>query len=181
MDSFFSNNNSAVVSSDRELYTASSFARSSLLHLQETGKLRALREHTSKREGLQSFLFFVVVSGSGELIYEDQSYNLSYSSCVFIDCRKPYSHSTSEDLWTLHWCHFYGPTMASIYQKYCERGGRPAFTLSSTEEAEQLLEQLLSTARSSDYMRDMLINEQLSTLVRLIMEQSWRKRSIVTS
>ena len=42
---------------------------------------------------------------------------------------KAYSHSTglnpNAGLWSLRWCHFYGPSMPAIYAKYCERGGLP--------------------------------------------------------
>ncbi len=67
---YFLNTNLSIVSSNRVLYTPSSFAKSSLLHLQEIGELSALRAHTSSRSNLQSFLFFVVIKGSGTLIYD---------------------------------------------------------------------------------------------------------------
>ena len=57
---------SVSVQSARILYTPSAFARESLFHLQEVGSLKALRGHTSRREGLRSFLCFVVESGAGE-------------------------------------------------------------------------------------------------------------------
>ena len=117
----------SVVSSDRVLYTPSSFARSALLYLQEIGTLQALRAHTSSRQGLQSCLFFTVSAGEGSLSYDGREYGLKPGDCVFIDCRKPYSHTTGENLWTLRWCHFYGPTVSNIYEKYVERGGRPVF------------------------------------------------------
>lgn len=163
-----------IVDSNRILYTASPFARSSLLHLQEIGSLQAKRSHTSERSGLQSYLFFIVTSGSGKLMYEDKEYVLTTNSCVFIDCQKAYAHTTDEsDLWQLSWCHFYGPTLTIIYNKYCERGGRPVFSPSDNAPFLTVLSELLRVAKGSDYMRDMLINEQLSTLIRLIMSESW--------
>ena len=162
------------MSSDRVLYTASFFARSNLLHLQEIGELKACKPHTSSRSSLQSFLFFVVVDGSGTLNYDDIEYELKPNSCVFIDCRKHYAHSTDDEhLWTLRWCHFYGPTIQSIYGKYCERGGRPVFTPEDSAPFFEVLSELISVAKGSDYLRDMRINDHLSTLVCLIMEQSW--------
>ena len=71
--------------------------------------------------------------------------------------------------------------MNSVYSKYCERGGRPVFTLASTDNITALLDELMNTSRSSTYMRDMLINEQLSTLIRLIMEQSWHPEDKVSA
>ena len=46
-----------LVTSHRNIYTPSSFARECLLHLQEAGSLRAAKPHTSKRSGLSSYLF----------------------------------------------------------------------------------------------------------------------------
>lgn len=172
MNEFFTNK-STVVNSDRVLYTASLFARSSLLHLQECGRLTALIPHTSSRNNLASYLFFTIINGSGVLVYRDKEYCLTPGSCVFIDCKNQYSHSTDEDLWTISWCHFNGPAMGNVYDKYVERGGRPVFTPESTEPFISVICELMTKARSSSYMRDMLINEHLSTLIRLIMSNSW--------
>ena len=65
-------------------------SRTSLLHLQEVGSLQAVHPHVSQREDLVSFLCFIVLSGEGELSYEEQTYQLGQGDCVFIDCRKAY-------------------------------------------------------------------------------------------
>ena len=109
MDQELFNPQSSSVSSSRIIYTPSTFARTSLLHLQEVGSLQAVHPHISQREDLVSFLCFIVLSGEGELSYEGQTYQLREGDCVFIDCRKAYSHSTSDNLWSLQWCHFYAP------------------------------------------------------------------------
>lgn len=173
MKTYFSST-PTVVTSNRILYTASPFARSSLLHLQEIGELEAKRSHTSKRSDLQSYLFFTVLSGTGTLTYNEKTYSLTAGDCVFIDCHNPYSHTTDPDnLWTLRWIHFYGSTMSSVYNKYCERGGRPVFTPNSTERFTDTHKKLMTIAASADYMRDMLINQYLSEFLVLLMEQSW--------
>ncbi len=188
-----SSSSPSIVDSFRILYTASPFARYSLLHLQEIGELKALKPHQSARSGLNSYLFFTVLSGSGTLTYSNQEYKLQSGDCVFIDCNLPYTHSTDADsLWTLHWIHFNGANMASIYDKYCERGGRVAFSPSSDkmDSISSVWKEIMDTASSDDYMRDMLINQQLSTLLTLIMSESWHpedqdnmptKRSLVTN
>lgn len=182
MDKFFTNNAQSIVTSNRILYTASSFARTSLLHLQEIGELEAKKSHTSSRSNLQSYLFFMVVSGEGSLIYGNKEFNLSKGSCVFIDCYTPYSHTTdSSNLWTLRWVHFYGPQMASIYNKYCERGGRPVFTPDDSTPFFAIWDQLFSTASSADYMRDMKINSALAELLVLVMAESWHPEDATTA
>ena len=183
MNELFSSDAPAIVSSNRILYTASSFARSTLLHLQEIGELEAKKSHTNSRDGLQSYLFFTVLSGSGTLAYHDKAYSMTTGSCVFIDCNSPYSHSTdSHNLWALRWIHFNGPMMSSVYQKYCERGGRPVFIPSDSDDSgdknrkdqiSSVWSSLFTTANGADYMRDMLINQYLSELLTLIMAESW--------
>ena len=163
----------SIVSSNRVLYTPSAFARSSLLHLQEIGTLQALAPHTSSRSNLQSYLFFTVLSGSGELVYDGKKYELKKGDMVFIDCRKPYSHTTDLNLWSLRWCHFYGPTLSFVYEKYVERGGRPTFRPEETAPFLSTLDVLYKLASGSDYIRDMRINEELNRLCTLLMEQSW--------
>ncbi len=180
MQELFSNNASSV-QSDRILYTPSAFARGSLLHLQEVGTLKALHTHTSTRSGLVSYLCFLVLEGEGSLTYDGRKYSLKLGDCVFIDCRKTYSHSTSDCLWSLSWCHFYAPFMPAIYEKYKERGGLPVFHLEDTMHFEVIFKQLYELAASSDYIRDMRINERLSSLLTLLMQESWNPENSTVS
>ena len=189
---------SPSVRSSRILYTPSPFARSSLLHLQEVGSLTAIRPHTSKREKLQSYLCFMVEDGEGELVYEGKKYELRSGDVVFIDCRKAYSHSTgksssvgnsnrtcdrrsadedsvSDNLWSLRWCHFYGPSMPAIYAKYCERGGLPVIRGVDVDQYATIISDIYTLASSSDYIRDMRINGKLNDLLTLLMESSWHR------
>lgn len=182
---------SPSVRSSRILYTPSPFARSSLLHLQEVGSLTAIKPHTSKREKLQSYLCFMVEDGEGELVYEGKKYELKTGDVVFIDCRKVYSHSTglnpNTELWSLRWCHFYGPSMPAIYAKYCERGGLPVIRGTDVARGDDMgrgadvsqystiISDIYTLASSSDYIRDMRINGKLNDLLTLLMESSWHR------
>lgn len=162
-----------LVRSSRIIYTPSSFAKTNLIHLQEIGRLQAQQPHSSRRENLASYLFFLVSSGSGVLQYQGVTRELHQGDCVFLDCRSPYLHRSSEDLWSLQWIHFYGPNMSGIYQKYLERGGRPVFTPDSLDPYNTLIEETYRLADSSDYLKDMKIYEKLIGLLTLLMEESW--------
>lgn len=181
MDRELFNPQSSSVRSSRILYTPSTFARTSLLHLQEVGSLQAVQPHTSTRTNLVSFLCFVVLSGTGELKYEGEEYELTAGDGVFIDCRKAYSHSTSDNLWALQWCHFYAPSLPAVYEKYKERGGRPVFHPADIASFVSILTELYNLASASDYIRDMRINEKLGVLLTLLMEQSWHPESVTIS
>lgn len=162
-----------LVQSNRILYTASMFAKNHLIYLQEAGELFALKEHTSQREQLQSYLFFEVLDGEGILQYGENEYYLKKDYCAFIDCRKKYSHSSSkEHLWHLQWVHFYGPTMNGIYEKYLNRGGVPCFKTDEAGKYTELLQEVYHIANKDSDVRDMMIFEKLTALLTLAMIES---------
>lgn len=138
----------------------------------------------------------MVEDGEGELVYEGKRYDLKAGDVVFIDCRKVYSHSTGNirsvsnscstgndhsltnpnaELWSLRWCHFYGPSMPAIYAKYCERGGLPVIRGADVSQYCTILTDIYTLASSSDYIRDMRINGKLNDLLTLLMESSWHQ------
>ena len=73
----------------------------------------------------------------------------------------------------MEWVHFYGPNMGGIYEKYVERGGQPVFCPETPNAFVKLLDELLYIAGSSDYIRDMHISEKLTSLLTLLMAESW--------
>ena len=173
------------VATARVIHTPSAFARENLLHLQETGMLRALAPHVSRRENLPSYLCFLVTAGAGSLSYGGRTYALGTGDCVFLDCRRGYAQSTSahrdgagklDELWSLQWVHFDGPTMAGIYEKYQERGGQPVFSCTADRGARygELLRSLLTLASSDSYVRDMEIAARLTELLTYLMEDAWK-------
>lgn len=165
-----------IVSTRRTIYTPTSFARSSLIYLQEIGSLKANREHTSKRDNLNSFLFFFIHEGTGVISYKGASYQLKKGDCIFINCSDGYSHTTSENLWNISWIHFNGPLMLNIYEKYKQRGGQPVFHPESVELFQSIWEQVYNIANSTDYLRDMRINQHLNELLSEIMVFSWSEK-----
>ncbi len=76
---------------------------------------------------------------------------------------------------------FYAPSLPAVYEKYKERGGRPVFHPDDLTSFTSLLTDLYNLASSSDYIRDMRINEKLGTLLTLLMEQSWHPESMTVS
>lgn len=170
---------SNIVTSDRILYTASPFAKTSLLYLQEIGSLVANKPHTSRRANLQSYLFFIIKNGSGEFIYDEIKYTLKSGDCIFIDCGKSYSHTTDTDnLWSLSWIHFYGNTLPAIYEKYISRGGKPVFHPKENTAFLEMYNSLFAIASSQDYIRDMRLNSYLNSLLTLLMAESWNPEKI---
>ena len=164
-----------LVNSKRTIYTPSNFAKSNLTFLQEVGELTSIKRHTSFRENLSSFLFFIVTKGSGSVKYLSEEYNVQPGDCVFLNCMNAYEHTSSSDLWTLKWVHFYGTNMDAIYEKYKERGGKVVFRAPDPQIITDLIDEIHTIADSSSYLKDMEIHEKLSSLLLNIMKESWNK------
>lgn len=109
-------------SSNRILATPSSYARKNYLYVQEVGTLHSVEPHISKRQNLNSFLFIVVISGSGTITFDSERFFVDAGTCIWIDCSHSYSHESSfEDPWTLMWVHFYGTSAPTFYKTYREQ------------------------------------------------------------
>lgn len=63
--------------------------------------------------------------------------------------------------------------MNEIYRKYIERGGAPVFDPENIIDFSKLLDELYSLSCSEDHIKDMRINEKISSLLTLVMEESW--------
>ncbi|MCM1160403.1 MAG: AraC family transcriptional regulator [Roseburia sp.] len=112
-----------ISKSARIIATPSAYARENYLYVQETGTLQSIEPHLSKRENLASFLFFIVIKGSGSLFYRKQTYPIHTGDCIFIDCLEEYAHKSSkDDPWELSWVHFHGKNADAFYKNYIEQG-----------------------------------------------------------
>ena len=101
----------------RYIHTPSSFARQNLLYIQETGRLKSRDRHISRRSHLESYLFFIVLSGRGTVTIGKNLWEIGPGDHIFLDCQEPYAHESSEDdPWTLLWLsliHISEPTRLS--------------------------------------------------------------------
>lgn len=107
--------------SNRIISTPSSYAKEHFLYVQEIGFLKSIEPHISSRKNLNSFLFLVVTSGSGNFTYNNQTISLTSGDCAFIDCRNSYSHESSlSNPWELAWIHFNGNQAHHFYQNFID-------------------------------------------------------------
>ena len=162
-----------LVNSSRILYTPSVFAKTNLIHLQETGTLQAQKPHTSKRENLASYLFFPCgkrIRHAGIRRAHLSPFRRRLCLSGLPKALFPPHLGGSVDT---EWAHFYGPNMNGIYEKYVERGGAPCFHSRNPETYISILDRLYEIASSNAYIRDMKIYETLTSLLTHLMEESW--------
>ncbi len=165
---FQSFSTSGICESRRQLHTPSSFARSSLLYVQEVGTLKSIRSHLCKREHLDSFLFVLVLSGSGTVSCQGTRYNLSGGDCALIDCRSPYSHQSSEqEPWELMWIHFNGCTAPSYYSYFSKTVSCPVFHADDIGAFSGPLMQLLEVAARKDKTAELQCSKLITDVLTL--------------
>ena len=73
------------------------------------------------------------------------------------------------------------PFLPAVYEKYKERGGRPVFHPKNLAKFRELFSEVYLLASSSDYIRDMRLNEKLSMLLTMLMEESWHPEDSMVS
>lgn len=157
---------SELTDSYRILSTPSSFAKDTLFYIQEIGKLKSLKSHTSKREALDSFLFIIVLSGSGTFTYKGKNYTLSSGDHLFIDCKKPYSHeSTDSDPWELMWVHFNGILMDQYYLYFSNKTTSVAFHPEDPLIFSKILDNLMMLVNKKSTDSELLASHLLNNLV----------------
>lgn len=159
-----------IVESKRSIYTPSKFAKESLIYLQEVGTSKTYGQHTNSRKYMNSFLFFIVKEGDGSLKYNTNTYDLKQGDCVFIDCHKPYSHSSNN--WEISWVHINGNNLKNIYYKYLERDGNIIFNAIEPNKYINLLDDVYMISTSNDYTRDMNIYSKITDLLSLLMSET---------
>lgn len=158
--------------SDRCLHTPSAFARQNLLYVQEVGRLQSLEPHRCVRENVDSYLFLLVLEGSGSLLIKGRSYKVKAGDCAFIDCREHYEHiSDAQDAWKLAWVHFNGHSAKGYYELFLKNHqGRNVFAVGDAGIWKEALEGLLDRQRDRSFQAELSCGEMLLHLMNRVIE-----------
>lgn len=153
-------------SSDRILETPSGYARKHYYYIQEIGTLQSLEPHISSRRGLNSFLFFLVLSGRGSVRVAGQTRQIRAGDCVWINCAGEYAHeSSAEDPWSLFWIHYDGPEAGATYASFLSQGFHPVFHPRDLTVFTEPLEALFRLHRDKNSMMELLSNKYITDII----------------
>lgn len=157
-----------ICESRRRMHTPSPFARSCLFYVQEVGILKSIQSHLCKRDGLDSFLFVLVKSGSGRITHQGAVHTLRAGDCVLIDCSRPYSHQSSEnEPWELMWIHFNGVTARSYYSYFIKNFPSGIFHTDDTTAFVSLIWELLDVAARKDRTAELISSKLITDVLTL--------------
>ena len=150
----------------RIIPTVSNYAKQNLLYVQEIGTLTSKSPHVSTRNNIYSFLYLVVVRGSGTFTYNGETTILKQGDCIFINCHEPYSHeSSADDPWTLNWVHFYGNNLENIYKRFLSNRHSYRFRPGNINDILNTLQSLYLENENANANTDMISNKYLTDLI----------------
>ena len=158
----------AKSTSNRVITTPSVYAKTHYLYVQEVGTLQSLEPHISHRQNLNSYLFFIVLEGSGSISYDERHFDITAGDCVWLDCTRPYSHeSSANDPWSLMWVHFYGREAAWFYESFIQHSYSFLFHPKDPDAYIKLLKQLFDLHSSKSSLMELYANRCLTDLITL--------------
>lgn len=158
----------AKSTSERIITTPSSYAKEHYLYVQEVGTLQSLEPHISRRQDLNSYLFFIVLEGSGEVSYCGNTFPIAAGDCIWLDCANPYSHESSEtEPWSLMWVHFYGKEASYFYSNFLKHSCSFLFHPQSPVAFTDTLQHLYQIHFTKPSMMELYANRYLTDLITL--------------
>lgn len=157
---------SELTDSHRILCTPGTFAKDTLFYIQEIGKLKSLKSHTSKRRLLDSYLFVIVISGEGTFTFKEKAYHAKLGDCFFINCMQPYSHrSIDSNPWELMWVHFNGVHMENYYSYFYKQRNSVFFQPVTISGYIDYLQKLTILAPQKNTNSELMVSHLLNGLI----------------
>lgn len=174
-----------ITESERFLRTPGEFARNHLVFVQEIGRLQSIKSHQCIREKLDSYLIFIVLSGSGMVRINGEECPLVMGDCVFIDCQQHYEHQSSEnDPWELMWIHCNGWHMKAFHSFFKQKNnGKECITIESVERLKGYFQELLLIQKNqgilAEFQSSILIEQIVESLIEEAVRQEENKFYVV--
>ena len=165
-----------------QIVSASQFARDNLLYLQEAGHFISGINYYTIRNGLDSYLVKLTLSGQGILEYGEKNYSLTAGSFFWIDCQAPQHYYTDPDVghWDVLWFHFYGATANAYYRAFLSQtGGCPVSSLPVNSPVSAQISTLLALVgeTSNDLARDLELSALLTTILCTLIHSTSQQRT----
>lgn len=161
-----------ITSSNRILHTPSDFARRNLLYIQEVGRLRSLKPHVSKRSELDSYLFFIVLKGTGSVTINNVKYQVAGGDCVLINCMDAYEHiSSGDNPWELAWVHFNGINAEAYCSLFFKNNNQiPHYHAEDGTKYEEIIGKIMECQNEKDAVSELVTSLALTELLTLLLQ-----------
>ena len=100
--------------------SATTSAKADFIYLQEVGYFQSRKKYYTTRQGLDSFLIKLTISGGGILEYGGQKQQVGPGQFFWIDCTGWQKYYTDPEIghWDVIWVHFNGANSKAYYDTY---------------------------------------------------------------
>jgi len=128
-------------------------AKTHFLYLQEVGYFFAGKKYYTTRQGLDSFLLKLTISGGGILEYGGHKEQVGPGHFYLIDCQNWHNYYTDPKIghWDVIWMHFNGTTAKAYYETYRKLQGNAVGTLGQGSSMHMLMETLLNRTLTPEH------------------------------
>ena len=134
-------------------FSATAEAKSNFVFLQEIGHFFTQKKYFTTRQGLDSFLVKITISGGGILEYNGHTEKVGVGHFFWIDCMESQHYYTDPNIgnWEVLWVHFSGATARGYYEAFCKAQiGCPVKKVPEGSPMQNLLETLINRVASGD-------------------------------
>lgn len=151
--------------SERLFVTPQNELKNFLFYVQEIGNFSTFHSYFTEREGLNSFLILLTLSGSGTLVYQDKTYQLTKGDVFFIDCNLKHRYFNGrQENWDFLWVHFNGPNTQGCFNFFLSQN-QGAVAKVQNDEIEQIMTKLYLLNKHPAPQNDILSFRYLSDLI----------------
>ncbi len=144
-------------------HTASTQAQKTFFYPLCTGYFCCDSTYGVNRNNYDSFLVMYVKKGSGYLILNSISYEISENQVVLIDCYSPHSYY-SKTGWEILWLHFDGIAAREYYNLIRENQGN-IITLKDTYSLEKYMFRIYNIFHNNQVMKEVLISKYITNIL----------------
>lgn len=152
------------------IFSVTAAAKGALLYVQEAGDFLAGGSYFTARQGADSYLIKLTLSGCGELRYGGRTYAVPAGRFFWIDCREEQFYKTTPDAgsWHVIWVHFNGANARFYYESFLRNNaGEPVGTLPADSPVYGAMQALLELdpSENGQMERDLRAAELLTGLL----------------
>ncbi len=129
------------------------------------GHFYANTAYLTEREGLDDYLLFYTLAGSGVLEYNGSRFSLEPMRAVLIHCMLPHRYKTaSQEPWDFKFIHFSG-SAARLYFDMINEGGLNAVLMDGKNNISECISSIISIIRHPGFHKDIRASLEINNIL----------------
>ena len=161
-------------------HTPNAFTNQLPFRVTEVGYFELGANFFTRRSGKTDFLFIQTMAGSGEMVFQNNTYTLKKGSVFIMDCNPAHYYRTLTPPWSIKWFHFNGTSARLYYDSIVAKSN--CFELKHSRFFDENMSLLINMSTEQNPLHSIeacnLIDSMLTTLFQISYEE---KQEVFTS